>query len=481
MKLQDVLTNKIVIDQTLEITGLQNDSRLVKAGDLFFAYPGSHSDGRNHIHDALEKGASAVVYEASALPEGIVLTENCYPLANLLEHLPQIVSSFYHAPGQNIAITGVTGTNGKTTIAYQLAQAYELLHLSAVYIGTIGQGKPNALESTNNTTPDTLYLQKLLHQYIEQGCEQVCMEVSSHALDQGRVKGLRFKKAIFTNVTLDHLDYHETMENYAKAKAKLFATDGLECAIINNDDQYSSLMHQSLKENCRLLTYGFKEGSDVRAIKSHVSLEGSVIDIITPQGSQQLTIKSIGFFNIYNALAIFASLLADGYDKELIASVISQLNSAPGRMELISTDPVTIVDYAHTPDALENVLTTLSVLKKGKLVLVFGCGGNRDRSKRPIMGAIAEKHADIVIITSDNPRTEKIETIISDIKRGVTQNKKIFVESNRTQAIIMAIQLATPDDIIVVAGKGHEHYQEIGRVKYPFSDANVIREKMINI
>jgi UDP-N-acetylmuramoyl-L-alanyl-D-glutamate--2,6-diaminopimelate ligase len=407
-------------------------------------------------------------------------------LAQLNQHIPAIAERFYGAPSKKLSVTGVTGTNGKTTIAYQLAQAYAMLSKPAAYIGTLGQGRvgdgaggAEALETTANTTPDAIQLQRLLAQYYAAGIEQVVMEVSSHALVQNRVSCIDFTQAIFTNLTHDHLDYHHTMEAYAEAKALLFACPSLRAAIINEDDLYATQMKAACYKGLALMTYGIKNtNSQIHLNSYEISMYGMKLDISSPWGRAALQVPALGYFNLYNSLAIFTSLMISGYAMDEVISVMRQLKPAPGRMEIVSQNPCVIVDYAHTPDALKQALITLDALKKKRLILVFGCGGDRDKAKRPIMAEISLSYADEIIITSDNPRTEDPMEIIHDIKSGILSSEnssKVHCIVERKAAIEKAIGLADKDDIVLVAGKGHETYQEIGRERYFFSDQAVIR------
>lgn len=462
------------------INDIKNDSRQIQTGDLFIAYPGAAADGRSFIEKAVSAGAVAVVYEPLNFPSSCVLPTSvpCVPVEHLSEKLAELAKRFYGNPGDSLTISGVTGTNGKTSIAYQLAQAHSLLGQHTAYTGTIGQGDVNQLNPLDNTTPDALHLQKLLYQYKKQGIKQVCMEVSSHALSQHRVDGIDFKQALFTNLTLDHLDYHHTMEAYGDAKALLFARDSLSWAIINQDDEYQQHMMNAVKPHVKRLAYGIYNDCDVKAIKWHTAINGTEIEVRSPWGTHQLKIKALGLFNIYNTLAVFSSLLATGYDPEKVIQVMAQLNAAPGRMEIVASSPYVLVDYAHTPDALENVLTTLSQLKQGQLWVVFGCGGDRDRTKRPIMGKVASQHADKIIITSDNPRSEDPELIVNDIAQGISVSTQVTKLVNREEAIAYALREADKNDIVLIAGKGHEAYQQIGSEKHVFSDQAVVKRLM---
>ncbi len=459
------------------ITDIKNDSRQIQKGDLFIAYPGAVADGRLFIEKAVSAGAAAVVYDPVLFPSSCVLPASvpCIALPQLAEQLAEIAKRFYSNPSESLIVTGVTGTNGKTTIAYQLAQAHYLLGQGSAYIGTIGQGNVNQLKPLDNTTPDALCLQRLLYQYKEQGIKQVCMEVSSHALSQHRVDAIEFRQAIFTNLTLDHLDYHHTMQAYGAAKALLFETDQLQWAIINQDDAYQNIMSSAVKSHVKKITYGMHQDCDVKAVKWSIDINGTAVEVRSPWGQHQLKIKALGEFNIYNSLAIFTSLLASGYDPDHVIQVMAQLKAAPGRMEIVADSPYVLVDYAHTPDALENVLTTLSQIKKGHLWVVFGCGGDRDKTKRPVMGKAASLYADKVVITSDNPRSEDPDLIIEEIAEGIVNSTHVVKLVNREEAITYALDKAEKDDIILIAGKGHEAYQQIGTVKHDFSDQEVVK------
>jgi len=464
----------------MTITGLQNDSRQVKPGDLFFAYPGAAADGRLFISQACSGGAVAILYESEHLLDPISSNIPCIPITKLSEKIASIASRFYGHPSKTLSITGVTGTNGKTTIAFQLAEAYELLGKKSAYIGTLGQGAVGALQSLANTTPDALCLQASLFHYQQQGIKEVCMEVSSHALCQHRVDDIDFTKAIFTNLSHEHLDYHQTMQAYAKAKASLFATPSLQFAIINHDDAYHEVMLKPMSAGCKILTYGLKEGADVRATDWQLSLSHSELEIASPWGRHRIRVNLLGQFNLYNTLAVFTSLLADGLPVNEVIEVMGQLKPSPGRMEVVTRKPYVIVDYAHTPDALENVLSTLLQLKRGRLGVVFGCGGDRDKGKRPMMGQIASQYADFVIITSDNPRSEDPLTIMDDIAEGLLPTTKAMKMVGRREAIKTAIDMAGEQDIILVAGKGHEDYQLIGKERLVFSDKDVVCELVKN-
>lgn len=479
MKLKELLAPWIQISADIgPISALKNDSREVLPGDVFLAYPGAVTDGRLFISGALEKGASFILYEPENWPADCPLPDenSAADFPGLASWLSALASRFYENPSERLAITGVTGTNGKTSIAWQLAQAHELLGQQAVYVGTLGFGRPHSLKSQPNTTPDGLFLQQFFATCLKEPILNVNMEVSSHALAQKRVDDIHFRYAVFTNLSLDHLDYHQTMEAYAQAKALLFAKPSLEWAIVNQDDPYSALMRSAVHKNCKVLSYGFQEGADVRALTQEVSLQGTGFEITSPWGRHRVSISAPGFFNIYNAMAVFSCLMLAGYTAEAVLPIMSRLKSAPGRMEVVLQKPCVIVDFAHTPDALENVLRTLSNLKEGRIITVFGCGGDRDKTKRPLMGEIAARFSDVVIITSDNPRSEEPSQILQEIRQGIpASHPQVIMEVDRKEAISKALGLAYENDIILVAGKGHESYQQIGGVRYEFSDQTVIR------
>lgn len=466
---------------TLAVSGLSNDSRAVQPGDVFVAYPGREVDGRLYIDNAIKNGAVAVVYEEENLVKDMVIPQQvpCIGVKNLSWYLPQLSIRFYGDLSKDIKISAVTGTNGKTTIAWLLSQAYSLLGDASAYIGTIGQGLPSELAPIVNTTPDILQIHKLFSNYKKNGISRVSMEVSSHALDQGRVNGVQFKQAIFTNLTHDHIDYHGSFRAYTEAKAKLFATPGLEQAIVNLDDPSAPLMIAAVHPSCNILTYGFHNDANVRAIDMVMDERGVFANIVSPWGAFSIALSLIGQFNLYNALAVFSALMCEGFEAKAVIQVLRQLVAAPGRMEVIHNRPLILVDFAHSPDALKNVLMTLKQLKKGKLIVLFGCGGDRDKEKRPLMGAIAAQNADEVIVTSDNPRGENPEKIIDDIVSGFTNCTAYHRVSDRKQAIQLAIQLATKEDTILIAGKGHETYQIIGDVRSDFSDQIIAKSLLI--
>ncbi|MDF1828284.1 MAG: UDP-N-acetylmuramoyl-L-alanyl-D-glutamate--2,6-diaminopimelate ligase [Legionellaceae bacterium] len=466
---------KLNILPDIKIKNLQNNSQKVSPGDVFLAYPGAASDGRNYVPQAITAGAIAVIYDPKDYsPPSCNIPCVAYP--NLSDGLNNLACEFYQNPTRELDVFGVTGTNGKTTIAYQLAQAHALLNTEAAYMGTIGEGRVDALKPLLNTTPDALQIQQLCYRYVKNKIKTVCMEVSSHALCMGRVDGVKFNQAIYTNLSHEHLDYHKTFDAYAAAKAKLFVYPELKFAIINQDDAHAALMQVQIPVGCKALTYGIDTACDVRGQNIRLDMRGSVLDVSSCFGNFELRLGVLGRFNIYNSLAVLTSLLAYGYALPDVLAIMPKLVPSPGRMEQVANSPVVLVDYAHTPDALENALSTLAELKQARLFVVFGCGGDRDTSKRAVMGRIASQYADHVILTSDNPRTENPEKILDDIQAGLNTGSKVSRIEDRKQAIEHAIQLAEPDDIILIAGKGHEAYQEIGHERFAFSDQAVVRD-----
>jgi UDP-N-acetylmuramyl-tripeptide synthetase len=473
----------------LNFTSITADSRTVSAGALFLAYPGTHSDGRQYIAQAIAAGASAVLWESAVLLEGQDFAwDPALNVANLgvnqlKQQVGQIAAEFYQYPSRKFGMVGVTGTNGKTSVSQWIAQALLALDKKAAVIGTIGNGfigaEDQGLTEASNTTPDAILLQAMLADYAQQGAESVVMEVSSHGLDQGRVNGVEFDIAVFTNLTRDHLDYHETMDAYASAKQKLFSWPNLGAAVLNVDDPFGKKIAETLSESdFPCMTYGLTHG-DVRARELKLNQFGIAMKVITPQGEAVLAAPVLGRFNAYNLLAVLATLLVRKVPLHDAVSAIAKVKSVPGRMEQFGggNQPLVVVDYAHTPDALKNVLMSLREQTQGRLICVFGCGGDRDVGKRPLMGAIAEKLADHVVVTSDNPRSESPALIIEQIVHGMTVQPSIATD--RAIAIQQTIKFANKDDIVLLAGKGHEDYQEVAGVKMPFSDIAIAKAALL--
>jgi UDP-N-acetylmuramyl-tripeptide synthetase len=460
-------------------SAITSDSRQVKAGALFLAYPGAHSDGRHYIPQAIKAGAAVIAWEAKDFTWDADWQVNNVAVHDLKNQAGQIAAEYYQNPSEQLTMIGVTGTNGKTSVSQWVAQCLTILGKKTAVLGTIGNGfvgQQSVLSEAVNTTPDAILLQGLLADFVAQKADAVVMEVSSHGLDQGRVSGVAFDIAVLTNLSRDHLDYHVTMEAYAAAKQKLFDWDGLSIAIVNADEEFGRAIASNLKNQNKLcVTYGLQSG-DVQGSQLQLHDAGLTMQVTTPKGNALLSAPVLGRFNAYNVLAVLATLL--GLDISLTDAIaaISKIKPVLGRMQQFGGGalPLVVIDYAHTPDALEKVLSTLREQlhdRQSKLVCVFGCGGDRDAGKRPLMGAVASKLADKVIVTTDNPRSEVPELIIQSITSGMSTSYS--VELDRAQAISVAVQSASRGDIVLVAGKGHENYQEISGVKHPFDDALV--------
>mgnify|MGYP003384876521 CR=1 FL=1 len=450
------------------------DSRQVVPGALFLAYAGESADGRAYIADAINNGASAILWE----PEGFIWDKNWQvenkPVVSLKQEAGVIADQFYASPSSQLWMVGVTGTNGKTSVTQWLGQCFDYLGRQTAVVGTLGNGLLNQLTPTANTTPDALLLQKLLADYVEQKIDVVAMEVSSHGLSQGRVNGVQFDVAVLTNLTRDHLDYHGTVENYALAKEKLFKWDSLQSVVLNSDDDFGQAIKQKLSNSAvKVLTYGIDSGG-VRA--SNIRFDNGAIQLMvtTPNGQAEMQVDLVGRFNVYNVLAVLATLLVSDVAFDDAIDAVKHLKPLNGRMQQFGGGnlPLVIVDYAHTPDSLENVLLALKEEAKQALICVFGCGGNRDQGKRPLMGKVASALADSVIVTTDNPRHERAEDIIQAILKGITG--ECIVEADRAKAIALAIANAQVDDVVLIAGKGHEDYQEIAGEKHHFSDVEQV-------
>jgi UDP-N-acetylmuramoyl-L-alanyl-D-glutamate--2,6-diaminopimelate ligase len=480
------------------------DSRQIQPGDIFFAYSVGHGnalrDGRQFIDAALKNGAAAVVFDPAGIDLHYGDHPQCFAVDLLAEKAGMLCAQWYGEPSKNLKVIGVTGTNGKTSITQWLAQALDRPSHRAAVMGTLGTGFPGALERTGYTTPDAPKLQSQLKELLDAGANQVAMEVSSHALEQHRVAGTLFNCAVFTNLTQDHLDYHSSMASYAQAKAQLFSYPGLEQAVINIDDAFGRELAMDLLARKQVQVWGYalkqsafsgfeKFGDRLqRAFVADSSLSNAGYDAVFSDADTNYPthLSSLGEFNLSNALAVWAVLLAQGFTGDEASKRVSQLQPVIGRMELIplgknpkSEGPLAIVDYAHTPDALQKTLQALRPIAQqrgGKLWCVFGCGGDRDIGKRSLMGAVAVSFADQVIITSDNPRSEDPATIMQMIYQGVgSSDEKVQMIADRAAAIMAAIRHANAKDIVLVAGKGHETSQEIGGKSFEFSDQEHIR------
>lgn len=477
--LADLLKNVKVIgingNPDVEINGMELDSRQVKPGGLFFAVKGTVTDGHKFIPKALENGAVAVVCQdlPETMPEGVTFVK----LENTEHAVGQIATDFYGDPTSKMKLVGVTGTNGKTTIATVLYNMFRRLGFKAGLLSTVCNYVDGQPIPTEHTTPDPITLNRLLAQMVEAGCQYAFMEVSSHAVAQNRIGGLRFAGGIFTNLTRDHLDYHKTFENYRDAKKAFFDNLPKDAfAITNADDKNGMVMVQNTKANVK--TYSVKQMADFKAKIIECHFEGMYLEI----NGREVGVQFIGKFNVSNLLAVYGAAIMLGQKPEDVLVAMSEMKSVNGRFEAITAPKgfTAIVDYAHTPDALENVLNAIhDVLEgKGQVITVCGAGGNRDKGKRPIMAQEAVRQSDRVIITSDNPRFEEPQDIINDMLAGLDeeQRKKVFSIVDRREAIRLACDIAQKGDVVLIAGKGHEDYQEIKGVKHHFDDKEEVRK-----
>lgn len=495
------LTNAKIVDLEVfsqfsgkPVPDITSDSRKVQAGCIFVALTGSHTDGHQYLQQAADGGASLLVIDRQR--EGRVTLPANVPVMvadSSYQALAELSSRFYGEPGRKLRMIGVTGTNGKTTVTHLIEKILEEAGRETGgadkigLIGTLGYKSKSSgqYDSTGHTTPMAMELQHILSDMLAEGKEYCVMEVSSHALDQHRTDGCDFDVAVLTNVTQDHLDYHKTMEHYWRAKALLFSNlkpDGEpKAAVINLDSDYAQEFVQALSAGVQLYTYSIDSPeANVRPLNVDYSIAGSTFRVTTPVGEATLALKLGGKFSVYNALAALAAGLGLGIPLETCVRAIEAVEGVRGRFEVVSREPFVIVDYAHTPDGLENVLSAARVVtpEGGRLVAVFGCGGDRDATKRPKMGHIVERLADVVVVTSDNPRSEDPQQIITDILAGIQtfDASRMIVNADREQAIHQAIDLAKPNDIIVVAGKGHEDYQILADRTIHFDDREVVQK-----
>lgn len=477
------------------IENLVADSRRVKPGDTFLAYAGDQFDARAYIPQAISAGANAVLWEQQDFSWNADWQVPDLPVTDLKSQSGFIANHVYGCPSEKMCVTGITGTNGKTSCSHWYAQAMSILGKKTAVMGTLGNGFPGVLKPAVNTTPDAVSLQQDLAGFLQADAENVVMEVSSHGAVQGRINGATFSIAVLTNLSRDHLDYHGTMEAYAAAKSRLFFWPGLKYAVLNMDDIFGlELSRQLTTQPVHLIGYGFRKPElDVQTDQFSMllgenlvaNMDGLSFDVDFSGKIEHLTFDIVGQFNASNLLAVLAAMLASGVDFSDAVHALKQVTTIPGRMEKFGGQhqPTVIVDYAHTPDALEKVLQTIKSMlnstssKTAKLFCVFGCGGGRDQGKRKLMGQVASRLADEIVITNDNPRHETPSAIIEDIVTGVSGDFNI--EENRASAIYQAIFSAKPGDVVLVAGKGHEAYQQIGDATAPFDDRQVI-QKILN-
>ncbi len=481
-KLFQTMYGQMVVTQDVEISKLQYDSRKVERSDCFVALKGTKSDGHAFIQNAINQGAKVIVLQDdSVLPDSLCMHTGIVKVVvpDTRRALAVMSSNFFGNPSKKLKFVGVTGTNGKTTTSHLVKAILEATGEKVGLVGTIEYKIGDRIIPATHTTPESLELNELFSSMVENNCTSVSMEVSSHALDQSRIYGLDFDVAIFTNLTQDHLDYHETMEKYFEAKKILFTElKPTGCAVLNHDDRWGVQIHDSIKT--RTISYGITCAADVKVKDMKFGMNGTALIVSNGHGEFTFTIPLIGKFNVYNVLAAYSAGIALGIPREQILTGINNLKNVRGRFERIVSPAgwTAIIDYAHTPDALENCLKTihdiLPTQNRGRIITVFGAGGDRDKSKRPLMGHVAGDYSDIVIVTSDNPRTEEPEKIIDDIMRGVIRHASVLREVDRRTAIERAVSCAQRGDVILIAGKGHEDYQVIGREKIHFSDREVV-------
>lgn len=480
--LKDVCDSEFLPD--VEVKGLALDSRQVEPGFVFVALEGHFEHGLAYAEAAISRGAIAVLCDAQydqycqQILAKISARTVCVPIKHLPIKLSQLANTFYDYPSEKLFVSGVTGTDGKTTVSHFIAQSMQSSESPAALIGTLGNGLINQLDKSAQTTPDMLSLQRMLAQYVDAGASSASMEVSSHGLDQNRVNGVSFDVAILTNLSRDHLDYHGDLESYKQAKKKLFTGDLSKALVLNADDELGQELYLQLAGDKSIWLYGMnkdkacKSEMYVYATQLETHRDGMKFMLHSSQGSAEITTGLIGDFNVYNMLACFCTLLQSGLNFNLAVKRLEKLKTVPGRMEIIGQPgkPVVVIDYAHTPEALSQVLKNIRKHTDGKVICVFGCGGDRDAGKRPIMAQVAEQNADLVILTSDNPRNEDPALIIDEVQQGISDQLKLIVEADRARAIQQAINMASADDLVLLAGKGHEDYQIIGNKKIPFSD-----------
>lgn len=458
------------------------DSRDVQTGDIFIAVPGGGGDGRAYVAEALAAGALLVLYHlepGETLPAAMH-RQPVLGLPFLRQRLGELGRELYAVP-ETQELIGVTGTNGKSSVTHYIAALSTALNCDAGLIGTLGVGRPGSLEDTGLTTPDPLSLQQALGEMAEAGIERVAMEVSSHALEQGRIDACQITAAVFTNLSRDHLDYHGSMAAYAAAKARLFRRSELKLAVVNADDPLARLMLAGLAEGVRVLAVGDDPVATLRVLDCRPSRSGQLALVATPEGEQALELPLMGRFNLDNVLLAIATLYGCGESLEALFAAAAWLEPVPGRMQRVGSGegPTVIVDYAHTPEALENALVALRehLPGDGRLWCLFGCGGDRDRGKRPLMAAAAARHADRLVITDDNPRGEDSGQIRQQIVAGLTaqERERSEVTAGRSEAIANTLQQAAADDVVLIAGKGHENYQEINGVRHLFNDVDEVQ------
>jgi UDP-N-acetylmuramoyl-L-alanyl-D-glutamate--2,6-diaminopimelate ligase len=471
MSVQTLLEGWCDVVPEVTVSGIELDSRRIREADAFLAVAGASTHGMNHAPQAFARGAGVIIHDGKAkLPQ---LDVPFVEVPQLGELLSSISARFYHSPSDHLLVAGVTGTNGKTSTAHFIAQSWQRATGDAGIIGTIGYGPLGSLQPANMTTPDPVSLQAMLSDCIDQGVEKLSMEVSSHALDQGRCDDVAFDAAVFTNLSRDHLDYHGTMEAYAAAKRRLFIDAHPRFAVINLDDRFGKTLAAEISNGTQVFTYGTNGSSELRGSILQMDSMGMTLKLASPWGGGEIRTGLLGAFNVSNLLAAAGTLALLGMPWSQVMHQLEIMRAVPGRMQCMGGEvaqPVVVVDYAHTPDALQQALTALRSHLHGRLVCVFGCGGDRDSGKRPMMARVAESLADRIVITSDNPREEEPEAIIQDMLGGLERPDEALVIEDRASAIRQAVLECGAGDIVLVAGRGHEDWQELKGRKIPFSD-----------
>jgi len=483
-KMFQTMFGRMVVTHDVEVHGIQYDSRLVEKGDCFVAIAGQGTDGHRYLQDAISRGAAVVVVQNdNAIPDSLCMHHGVIKIVvgNTRTALAMLSANFYDHPSKKLTMIGVTGTNGKTTTTHLIKSMLEASGRKTGLIGTIGHQIADRSMPATHTTPESLELNKLLAQMVNEGCTAVSMEVSSHALHQSRVHGIRFAAAVFTNLTQDHLDYHKTMEEYFAAKQILFETlDPSAITVTNRDDDWGRKIFANART--KTLSYGYDAEADVRVAAANLSLTGTMLNIEYRGTTSTIQSPLVGKFNVYNLLAAYAAGVGLGIAPDRITQGLEQISAVKGRFERISSPRgwTAIIDYAHTPDALEKCLRAIHEVlpreQRGSIFAVFGAGGDRDATKRPLMGSVAAELADLCIVTSDNPRTEDPGKIIDDILKGMGDRNRVVVQPDRREAIRTALSQAKAGDVVLIAGKGHEEYQIIGTTRIHFSDHEVVRE-----
>lgn len=484
MKLNDIIKGLEVVsiygDLNIEIENIEYDSRKVNENTLFICIKGFNSDGHKYIESAIKKGAKAFLVQDDVKIEGYTFVK----VADTRAAMAVVADNFYNHPSQQLGVIGVTGTNGKTSITTFISEILKNNNKEVGLVGTIKIFDGKNEVGSSSTTPESVDLQKYFNRMLDNNCDYCAMEVSSHSLVLNRVDATQFKIGIFTNLTPDHLDFHKDLEDYRQAKEKLFYKTSV-ANIINIDDEGGRKIYDNIKSlEIPAYTYGIDNEADFMAKDINISDKGVSYKLVTPTYEEDVFVPVPGKFTVYNTLAVIAGCYMLNIDKDVIINSLKNTNGVAGRFETVQNDKgiSVIVDYAHTPDALENILNTAREFAKGNIITVFGCGGDRDTTKRPLMGAIAQKLSDVCIVTSDNPRTEDPKLIIDDILIGLDKEDKNYkVVIDRKEAIESAVKMAKEKDVVIIAGKGHENYQIIGKVKHHFDDKEIVSDCLLKL